>query len=86
MTIRWTDYNMSNLKSKHEDEHINLETKKKENQEILSEEEQLTLFADIISNYIIKEMLQHHEEWFETLRRLSEKYGETGKSPSVENR
>jgi len=53
---------MSNLKSKHEDEHINLETKKKENQEILSEEEQLTLFADIISNYIIQEMLQHHEE------------------------
>jgi hypothetical protein len=53
---------MSNLKSKHEDENINLETKKKENQEILSEEEQLTLFADIISNYIVKVILQHHEE------------------------
>lgn len=53
---------MSNLKSKQENEQINLEKKKKENQEILSEEQQLILFADIISNYIIKEILQHHEE------------------------
>jgi hypothetical protein len=53
---------MSNLKSTHDDENISLETEKKEKHGILSEEEQLTLFADIISNYIIKEMLQHHEE------------------------
>lgn len=53
---------MSNLKCEHEEENVNLEIKKKELAGNMSEEEQLTLFADIISNYIIKVIIPQHEE------------------------
>ena len=54
---------MSNKKKKINDLKKEVENKKTEQGLNLSEDEQLFIYADIIANYIVNEILKNNEEW-----------------------
>lgn len=59
---------MSNQKKGNNDLKKEVENKKTEQGLNLSEDEQLFIYADIIANYIVNEILKNNEEWQRTLR------------------
>ena len=54
---------MSNKKKKNNELKKEVENKKTEQGLNLSEDEQLFIYADIIANYIVNEILKNNEEW-----------------------
>ena len=59
---------MSNKKKKKNELKKEVENKTKEQGLNLSEDEQLFIYADIIANYIVNEILKNNEEWQRNLR------------------